>query len=76
MFRIIPFYVCPFPELLDAREIAFGRAAMVDKLIWEPFRDREAMTYDWLSTLLSSGIGEGDREMEELLEDANPLGMK
>jgi len=63
LFRIIPFYVCPFPVLLDAREIAFGRGAMLDKLIWEPFRDREVMTDNWPIILLSAGIGEGDREM-------------
>jgi len=57
------FYVSPFPELLDAREIAFGRGAMLDKLIWDPFRDREDKTDDWPIKLLSSGIGEGDREM-------------
>lgn len=37
------------------------------------------MTDDWPIILLSSGIGEGDRETkwEELVEDAiaNPLGM-
>ena len=74
---VIPFlYVCPFPILLDVREIAFGRGAMPDKLIWEPFSDREVMTDDWPNILLpSAGIGDGDREMkwEELLEDANTL---
>jgi len=36
---------------------------MLDKLIWEPFRDREVMTDDGLIILLSSGTREGDREM-------------
>lgn len=82
VFKIIPFYVCPFPELLDARESALGRDAMLDKLldklIWEPFWDREVRKDDWPIILLLSGIGEGEREMqwEELLEDINPLGME
>jgi len=62
VFEIITFYVCPFPELLDARERALGRDAMLDKLIWEPFRDREVMIDDW-PIILPSGMGEGDREM-------------
>ena len=49
-------YICPFPELLD-RKIALG---LLDKLVWEPFWDREVMKDDWP---ISSGIGEGDREM-------------
>jgi len=66
-------YVCPFPELLAVREMALGRGAMLDKFICDSFREREVMIDDWLIILLSSGTGEGDRELywDEVPEHPN-----